>query len=274
MIMQVSPVLLPFKSPLETAAFVRRYKRFFVDVLRITGEELTVHCANSGSMKSCLLENAPAFVQDSGNSARKLRYSLELLQLEDGLACLNTLRANQLVKAFLCRYLLEKNTEELNHPLFAGQDQFFKDFPNVSRVNSEVKFSQHTRFDFCLLQNILPNADVDADVDAPIQNKIWIEVKSVSLRLSSQVIAFPDAVTERGQRHLVDLAEASTARHASFSNAGREGLHNSDAHVPAFLFFVVMRGADLKAEEIAKQFRVAHEIDPLYAKLLNQALDA
>lgn len=215
-------MLVPYSHPLRKTQFVKRYKRFFVDVLLADGTVDTVHCANSGSMKSCLVQGVDAYTLDSFNEERKLRHSLELLHLEDGLACLNTSRANSFTEQFLLK---------------AVGKEYFSEYELVKR---EVKFNEHTRFDFCL-------------TSSRSTKKCWIEVKSVSLRLEQGDYAFPDAVTERGQKHLNDLMQAKN--------------NNDDA----WLFFVLMRGTNVEASELAKKFRACHEIDPTYAQLLTQA---
>ena len=270
-------MLVPFAHALEKHRFVKRYKRFFVDVEDETGRSFPVHCANSGSMKSCLLEGCDAYILDSHNPERKLRHSLELLRLEDGLACLNTQRANDLVHRFLSRpdaadgaYEADASraesqkaaATELNPAVrnylakFEGSDLFQADFLHQSKETSagggnpllsgvlkkEAKFNEGTRFDFSI-----SGSD-------PLGPVTWIEVKSVSLRLDSKTLAFPDAVTERGQKHLHELM-----------NAVKKG----DG---AFLFFVIMRGSDLAAKDLAATFRAAHQIDPQYAELLNTSV--
>jgi sugar fermentation stimulation protein A len=251
-------MLLDFPRPLEKVEFVQRYKRFFADIKTSSGTVFPVHCANSGSMKSCIVPGADTYILDSLNPERKLRYSLEVKRLEDGLACLNTHRANDLVGKFLNKYLggelfgeaatvtsekyssLPPNDRCVRPSQFEGSDLFFSDFPLPADVKKEVKFAEGTRFDF-----FLESAECAST---------WIEVKSVSLRLDAHTLAFPDAVTERGQKHLKELMVAAAKGHR------------------AFLFFVVMRASDFPAAEVAKQFRPAFEIDPKYADLLNQAL--
>ena len=113
-------------------------------------------------------------------------------------------------------------------------------FEYYNIVKREVKFSDKTRFDFCLLSSTS-------------QRKCWIEVKSVSLHLEKNIYAFPDAITERGQKHLTDLIQAK--------KSGDD----------AWIFFVIMRGSTINADELAKNFRACHEIDAKYALLLEQA---
>lgn len=231
--------IVAFDQPAIPATFVRRYKRFFCDVLApgINGTEiLTVHCANSGSMKSCLAEGAPCLIIDSNNPARKLRYGLEGIYLEDGWACLNTLRANQAFRS-LMEILLQG---KLDSKPFSGSELLVKDFSGGT-FRSEAVFDAGTRFDGCIQKT-----------DG---RKKWIELKSVSLRLSADTIAFPDAVTMRGTRHLQKLQSIATS-----------------SNDRATLIYAIMRGSELPAQVLASQFAVAREIDPNYAQASLAAL--
>jgi sugar fermentation stimulation protein A len=228
--------LLEYPIPLEECVFLRRYKRFFVDVCSLNSKKVfAVHCANSGSMKSCLVENATAHILDSHNSARKLRYSLELLDLEDGLACLNTMRANQFVYQ-----LLSQTREKKQEEFFLNKNFPYQDFAHWDRVQKEVRYDASTRFDFCL-------------TSTHHHQKCWIEVKSVSLKNGLQNWAFPDAVTRRGQKHLVQLMHAK--------RSGSE----------AWLFFVLMRGSRVPADTLKERFCIADKIDASYGQLYLQA---
>ena len=225
-------ILFRYPKKLEKVRFVKRYKRFLVDVVTENEVTETVHCANSGSMKSCLDENCDAYLLESDNPKRKLKKTLELMNLKDGLACLNTQRANDFVGALL-RRLVDKKDD--SHELGA-----LKELSSYSQFKREAVFSKTTRFDFCLLGHD--------------KKHCWIEVKSVSLRLDSKTIAFPDAVTVRGQKHLSDLMDAV--------NRGDE----------AWLFFVVMRGERVPSKDLAESFRPAYEIDKEYSNLFQKAL--
>ena len=164
-----------------------------------------------------------------------MRYSLELLRLDDGLACLNTARANQFIEKLLTQTVGQKENS-----YFIQRNFPYEKFSSWNHVKREAVFTKETRFDFCLNSN-------------SIDKKCWIEVKSVSLKLTEHIWAFPDAVTERGQKHLKELINAK--------KAGDD----------AWLFFVLMRGSDISEEKLKEGFRAAHEIDPQYSKLLEDA---
>ena len=231
-------LLLKYNNELNKCNFIKRYKRFFVDVKTEDQNILTVHCANSGSMKSCLVEDAQAYILDSCNPQRKLRYSLELLNLEDGLACLNTARANQFVEQLFSK------TIGLNKSEFFIEANFpYEEFSQWDLFKREAFFTKETRFDFCLNSR-------------SHYKKCWVEVKSVSMKMSDNIWAFPDAITERGQKHLIELMNAKAS--------GDE----------AWLFFVLMRGNDISETQLRNGFRAAYEIDPEYSRLLENAKKA
>jgi sugar fermentation stimulation protein A len=217
--------LITFSPPLEQVTFLGREKRFFALVRHADGTDAKVHIANSGSMKSCIVLGAPAFIRDSQNPERKLRHSLELIRFADGYACLNTARANELS----ARFIAERPAQ------CEGIELLNTDIPTQLAVKSEVRLNAHTRFDFAF-----PGG--------------WIEVKSVSLRLDDKVLAFPDAVTERGQKHLRELIDQA--------QNGKK----------SFLWFMVMRASERPVLEIATNFRPAAEIDPSYDELIKESL--
>ncbi len=231
----IKMLIFKYDIPLEKGKFLKRYKRFFVDIIHNKNEILTVHCANSGSMKSCLVENTDAYILNSNNPERKLQYSLELLNLEDGLACLNTARANHFVNGLFANAINKGEDKDI-----ISADFPYQYFSKWKEFKKEAKFSKETRFDFCLSAN-------------NISQKCWVEVKSVSLKLDKETWAFPDAVTERGQKHLTDLMHAV--------KQGDE----------AWLFFVLMRGSEIEPVKLRNGFRPADEIDKKYAHLLQEA---
>ena len=72
-----------FTRPMHRGTLVSRYKRFLADVRLEDGRMLTVHCPNSGAMKSCSQPGRPVFISDSQNPSRKLRYTLEMIQIAE-----------------------------------------------------------------------------------------------------------------------------------------------------------------------------------------------
>lgn len=177
-----------FDPPLESVILLRRYKRFLADVVRADGSEMTVHCANTGSMKNCVL-GVPqnALISDSGNDKRKYRHTLEAIQVAHAhWAGVNTARANHLVAEAITQGRV---------PQLQVQEELLR----------EVVFGD-SRFDLALGDRAAPHT--------------FIEVKNVTLGSGPDEpddgeIAFPDAVTTRGQKHLTTLMEVvATGRRA------------------------------------------------------------
>lgn len=167
--MQCSPTLF-------SGSFVRRYKRFFADIIDEKGNLLTVHCPNTGSMKNCQVEGSKCWYSLSDDPKRKLKGTLEIVTTSHGqLAGINTLNANRLVgNALTCKII----------PEFASYDT----------VSTEVRYgSEKSRIDFLLhdSENHLPDC--------------YVEVKSVTLDMGDGLAMFPDSVTARGTKHLREL---------------------------------------------------------------------
>ena len=161
---------------------VKRYKRFLADVELTTGEIITAHCANTGSMRNCCDPGSRVWLFDSANPERKLRYTWELVEVEGNyLACINTNRANHLVK----EAILDCRIAEL-----AGYDELLTERPyglESSRID------------------ILLRADGKPDC--------YVEIKNLTLQSDNGLGLFPDAVTVRGRKHLRELAAIVRAGH-------------------------------------------------------------
>lgn len=164
-----------FSPPLETGRLIRRYKRFLADIETDSGELLTIHCPNTGSMFNCMVEGGQVWFSRSNDPKRKLPGTWEISETPQGrLACVNTARANTLVEEALLGGMIT----ELN---------------GFSALKREVPYG-------------VENSRVDFRLDYP-QGPAFVEVKSVTLGFDgSRVAAFPDAVTLRGAKHLRELA--------------------------------------------------------------------
>jgi len=160
-----------FGRPTARATLLRRYKRFLADVRLEGGEELTVHCPNPGSMLGLDAPGSEVVVSDSQSDSRKLRWTLELVKAGRSWVCVNTARANAVVREALERGRI---------PALAGSDG----------IRAEVAYGERSRADFLL--------------EGP-EGRTWVEVKSVTLA-ANRVARFPDAVTARGLRHLEELS--------------------------------------------------------------------
>ena len=160
-----------FKAPLLKAIMIKRYKRFFADV-NLNGQIVTAHCPNTGSLKSCWEEGRAAYISESDNPERKLKYTLEMTESASGaLVGVNTSWPNKLVKE-------------------AFENKVIGDWTAFESFQAEVKISKETRLDACLTNKK--------------GQKRFIEVKNVTLARDG-VACFPDAETTRGQKHLVEL---------------------------------------------------------------------
>ena len=160
---------------------LRRYKRFLADVRLGDGRTVTAHCPNTGSMRSCWAPGAPAQLSFSDNPRRKLAWTLERVDMGQGWVGVNTARVNRIVGAAITGGHI---------PELAG----------YRLVRPEPPFAvpgfPRSRFDFLL-------------TDGP-RRDAYVEVKNTTLLLDD-TISFPDAVTERGRKHLDLLARATAS---------------------------------------------------------------
>ncbi len=157
-------------SPLYRGKLLRRYKRFFADILLDKGTEITAVTPNTGSMKGVCVIGAPVLVSHSDSQTRKIPYTWELVEIAGKWVGINTHLPNALVAEALTLRAI---------PEFA----IYKSF------RREVKLPSGSRIDFAL-----------GDDEA------LLEVKNVTL-VENGVALFPDSVTERGTRHLHELME-------------------------------------------------------------------
>jgi len=202
-----------FELPLIRATLERRYKRFLADMRLASGDRITVHCPNPGSMLGLAEPGGRVLLSDAGaRPGRRLRFTWELVRVGGAWVCVNTLRANHVAREALSAGGIE--------PL-----------ASYRAVRSEVRVAPHSRLDFAL-------GDAGAEC--------YVEVKSVTLRSGSGAF-FPDAVTERGQRHLLELARLA-----------RQGRR-------AVLLYLLMRN---DCDSVSP----ADAIDPLYARTLRRVV--
>lgn len=163
-----------FSPPLLPAILEKRYKRFLADAVLDTGDRVTVHCPNTGSMLGCAAPGSRIWLSVSSNPKRKLQFTWELVELAGGhLACINTARPNALVAEALVAGLVP-------------------DLRGYETSRREVKYGEASRVDLWLSNHIAGLADA------------WVEVKSVTLG-TGDTGRFPDAVTPRGQKHVREL---------------------------------------------------------------------
>ena len=174
---------MQFLPPLQSATLIQRYKRFLADVVTPDGVTLTLHCPNTGAMTGCATPGDTVWYSTSSNTKRKYPHTWEITQTAGGeYICVNTLRANQLVKEAISL-------------------DFIPELRGYKTLKSEVKYGEEgSRIDFMLQADDRPEC--------------YIEVKSVTLAEKDNGY-FPDAVTLRGQKHLRELISvAATGKRA------------------------------------------------------------
>lgn len=164
---------MKFTPPLIETRLVKRYKRFLADVEMPTGEIITVHCANPGSMLGLTEPGNKAWISDSKNPKRKLRYSLEIIEVDGVMVGINTSHPNKLAREAI---------EAGRIPQLAGYET----------LRTEVKYGENSRIDI-LLQD---------------KNKsdTYVEIKNVHFVRTPRLHEFPDSVTARGAKHLDEMA--------------------------------------------------------------------
>ena len=165
---------MDFENKLIPGLFIKRYKRFFVDI-KINSQVITAHCPNTGSMYGLLKRGNKVWVSKSNNPNRKLKYTLEIIEDQKAKVGVNTHSTNKIV----------------HHAL---KNNLIKELKNSIEIKPETKFGKNTRFDFLII-----NKDF----------KAFVEVKNVTLSRNKKKAEFPDAVTSRGLKHINELISAN-----------------------------------------------------------------
>ena len=160
---------------------IKRYKRFFIDI-KYQNKTITAHCPNPGSMMGLTNKGNNVWFSESDNIKRKLKYTLEIVEVNKTLVGINTQLTNKIV------------LEALNYKKINSLVKF-------DNIKTEVKFSDNTRFDFLLCNN---------------KEKCFLEVKNVTLVREKKIAEFPDAVTSRGTKHLNELSNAKKKGYQSY----------------------------------------------------------
>ena len=193
----------------------RRYKRFLADVHLDSGEHVTAHCPNTGAMTGLADVGARVWLSRSDNPKRKYALTLELVETASGLACIHSVRANQWVREGIAAGVI---------PALSG----------ALKVRSEVRYGEDSRADLLLNMG---------------EQRVFVEVKAVTLHEGGGLGLFPDTVSVRATKHLQALRAVI------------------DEHTRAALVFCALH------EGIARVAPAA-AIDPTYAAALKAAADA
>ena len=204
---------MKFHAPLVRGTLVQRYKRFMADVVLDTGETITAHCANSGAMAGLKAPGSIVWLSPAANPDRKLRYSWELIEADGDLVGINTAWPNHIVAEAIKAGAIEA-------------------LSGYATLRQEVKYGKNSRIDILL--------------EDPERPPCYVEVKNVHLRRDGTLAEFPDAVTERGAKHLVELGDMVEA-----------------GHWAVMLYLVQRMDCD--------RFAIAADVDPAYDRGLRVA---
>ena len=197
---------MEFTKSLIKGKLIKRYKRFFADI-KLDKQIVTAHCPNTGSMKGLLNEGNEVYLLPNNDPKRKLKYGLEIIKTRKNLVGVNTHMANKIVQ-----HALEEN--------------LIKELKNSDSIKPEVFFNKETRFDFLVEKN---------------EKKSFVEVKNVTLFRDKNTAEFPDAITSRGSKHLLNLIDAIKKGYKSY-----------------LLFLVQIQNME--------KFKIAKDIDAEYYK--------
>ena len=202
---------MKFASPLLQGRLVQRYKRFLADVLLPDGSTVTATCPNTGAMLGLTAPGSTVWLSESDKATRKYRHTWEMVEADLGagpvMVGINTGHPNALVSEAIAAGRI---------PQIAG----------YSALRREVKYGVNSRIDILL----------EEQGKAPC----YVEIKNVHLMREAGLAEFPDSKTERGVKHLGELA-------AQVQGGCR-----------AVMVYLIQR-AD------AQSFDVARDIDPAYA---------
>jgi sugar fermentation stimulation protein A len=171
--------------PLITGRLIKRYKRFLADVELDTGEVITAHCANPGSMMGLSAAGSRVWLSVSSDPKRKLKHSWKLIEVDFGwagpqLVSIDTGHPNQLAE----------------EAIGAG---VITELAGYSSLRREVSYGRNSRIDMLLSE--------------PGRADAYVEVKNVHLMRQPGLVEFPDSVTSRGAKHLEELGDMVEAGH-------------------------------------------------------------
>jgi sugar fermentation stimulation protein A len=206
--------------PLVRGTLIQRYKRFLADVRLDDGRLITATCPNTGSMIGLTAPGSVVWLSESDSPTRKYRFTWELVEADLGagptLVGINTGHPNKLVA----------------EALTARRIKALAGYPTHRR---EVKYGKNSRIDLLL--------------ECAKKGLCYVEVKNVHLSRRHGLAEFPDSVTERGTKHLAEMADMVRAGHR------------------AVMVYLIQRGD-------AKRLAFARDVDPNYGMAFDQAAAA
>lgn len=202
---------MKFDQPLVHGKLIKRYKRFLADVILDDGREVTAHCTNSGTMKSCLEEGAEVYLTPVNDPKRRTRFTWEMIRIGGNWVGINTSNPNALAFEWV-------------------QSGQIPGLEGLTGLRREVKW-EDSRFDL---------------YGEGMEGPCFVEVKNVTMKEGERAL-FPDAVTERGRKHLKTLVRVK------------------QTGIRAVMLYVVQR-MDVSL------FSIARDIDPDYGEALDEAI--
>ena len=212
-----SAAAMRFQTDLVPARLIRRYKRFLADCQLEDGREVTAHCANPGSMMGLADEGMKIWLEPNHDPKKKLKFGWRLIEHINGhFTGVDTSVPNRALRETL-------------------EQQLISELADYHTVRPEVKYGENSRIDFLLTQDGLPDC--------------YVEVKSVTLSRTKGQAEFPDSVTKRGAKHLVQLSNMVALGHR------------------AVMLYLVQRTD-------CTTFTLAGDIDPTYQSAYLAARDA
>lgn len=217
---------MQFEPPLVHGTLIKRYKRFLADVRLEDGTEVTAHCPNPGSMKTCAEPGWGVRITPANNPKRKLKWTLEIVDADGSQIMVNTARPNHIVQEAI---------ERDGIPELCDYDH----------IRPEVKYGENSRIDLLLTGN--DKADC------------YVEIKNVTLLAEDGIAAFPDSVSKRASKHMHELTAMVEAGHRAVvfflvSRTHISAMRPADEFDPAY-------GIALRAAIAAGVEAVAYRLD-------------
>ena len=204
---------MKFAPPLVPATLIHRYKRFLFDAVLDDGTEMTGFCPNTGSMRGLTTPGSRIWLADHLGSERKYRYSWELIEAEGTVIGVHAAAANRLAEEAMTGGLVG-------------------DLGGYENLRREQRYGKNSRVDFLLSGDGRPDT--------------YVEVKNVHFSREGGLAEFPDTVTARGAKHLVELAAMVAAGHR------------------AVMLYLIQR-------DDCDRFSISGDLDPAYARAFTAA---